>query len=70
MTQYTAEDVQKFAAALQEACRARDSSATVKLMMSPISQEYIAIINSNTGREVYAFNPYTGAWIICYNIMG
>jgi predicted KAP-like P-loop ATPase len=68
MTQYTKEHVQKFAEALEEACRSRDSTARVKLMMSPISQEYIAIINSSTGREVYAFNPYTGAWIICYNV--
>lgn len=61
-------DIQRFADKLLEACKARDPSAEVTVMVTPFYGEHIAIIKTDTGIEHYSFNTQTGAWIICYNL--
>lgn len=63
--------IKMFEQALQTACRARDKSAQVRVFETPTTAftgEYIAVVLYSGGKEVYAFNPSTGAWIICYEV--
>ena len=61
-------DIQKFADKLLEACRARDASANVSVIKTPFQGEYVAVVQTQTSIEHYAFNLFTGAWIICYTM--
>lgn len=65
------ETIKTFAVALEKACQARDKSAKVSLFHTPhtsMTGEYMAAVQTSTGRELYAFNPASGNWIICYQL--
>lgn len=61
-------DILAFRDRLEEACKARDSSASVTIKSNPLNGEYLAVVRTDTNQEVYAFNPQTGAWVICYQL--
>ena len=63
--------IQMFQRALEKACKARDSSASVQVFetfTTPVTGEYVAVVLYSGGKEVYAFNPSSGNWIICYEV--
>lgn len=63
--------IKMFEQALQTACRARDKSAQVQVFetyTTPMTGEYVAVVLYSGGKEVYAFNPSSGNWIICYEV--
>ena len=63
--------IKMFGEALEKACKARDKTAKVEVFQThttPMTGEYIAVVLYSGGKEVYAFNPSTGAWIICYGV--
>lgn len=48
----------------------RDPDATVHIGRTPatmITGEYVCVIETVRTREMYAFNPETGNWIIIYD---
>ena len=64
-------EIEAFRQSLEKACRARDKSAHVSVFetfTTHMSGEYIATVLYDWGKEVYAFNPRSGAWIICYEV--
>ena len=47
----------------------RDPDATVhvgRTMATMITGEYVCVIETARSREMYAFNPETGSWIVVY----
>lgn len=47
----------------------RDPDATVHIGRTPatmITGEYICVIEAARNREMYAFNPDSGSWIVVY----
>ena len=59
----------EFANKVAQECQQRDPTAKVSLhqtQLTPMTGEYMLEINYNGGRDLYAFNPDRGEWIIVY----
>jgi hypothetical protein len=62
-------NLQPFAQELTKRVQQREPSAAVKIMetpATPLTGEYLAVIDSVLGVEMYLFNPVTKQWIINY----